>query len=187
MPTRRAIRSPQRSSGRGPAAIASSTVCGRSDDRHGDGADGRERRRSPSGSHAAADGDAGDARGLGPPRDAERGLAERRLGVDPALAGDDEVGARQLRVEVGRLHDEVDPGTKREGVESILDRQQARTRRRRRRRRPGVSRSRRPVARLELVGPARVALVELARPARAWRPSAGRRSRPPPSVRGAGS
>ena len=54
----------------------------------------------------------------------ERGLAEPGLGVDPALAGDDEVGLRQSRVEVGRLHQEVDAGAEGEPGERVLDRQQ---------------------------------------------------------------
>ncbi len=78
----------------------------------------------PSRLHPAADRDAGHAGGLGPARDTERGLAVGRLRVDPALAGDDEVGPRESRVEVGRVHDEVDPGPKRERTEPILDRQQ---------------------------------------------------------------
>ena len=41
-------------------------------------------------------------------------LPNAGLGVDPALAGDDEVGPGERAVEVGRLHHEVDPGTQRE-------------------------------------------------------------------------
>ena len=55
----------------------------------------------------------------------ERRLAERGLGVDPALAGDDEVGAGQAGVEVGRLHDEIDAGPQGEPREAVLDREQA--------------------------------------------------------------
>ena len=75
-------------------------------------------------------------------RDAERGLAERGLGVDPALAGDHEVRVRELAVEVGRSMTSSTPGRRCERPEAILDARAARTRRRRRRRRP-VSRARR--------------------------------------------
>ncbi len=79
----------------------------------------------PLGFHAAADADAGLARRLRAPGHAQRGLAECGLGIDPALARDDEVGASETGVEVGRLHDEVDAGPQGEGSEAVLDRQQA--------------------------------------------------------------
>ena len=58
------------------------------------------------------------------PGHAERRLAERGLGVDPALAGDHEVGAGELGVEVGRLHDEVDARAQGERLEAVLDGEQ---------------------------------------------------------------
>ena len=64
------------------------------DDGDGDRPDGPER-LDPVELDPATDRDARDARLGGPPRDAQRGLAEAGLGVDPALAGDDEVGAGQ--------------------------------------------------------------------------------------------
>ena len=44
--------------------------------------------------------------------------------VDPALAGDDEVGPREPRVEVGGVHHEVDARAQRERPEPVLDREQ---------------------------------------------------------------
>ena len=93
---------------------------------------------------------------------------------------------REPGVEVGRLHHQLDAGPEGERLEPVLDRRAARTRRRRRRRRPGVSRSRRPVARLELVGPGRVPARRARRRPRASRPSAGRRPRPRRAARAAG-
>ena len=72
----------------------------------------------------------------GAPGDAEGGLAERGLGVDPALAGDDEVGAGELAVEVGRRPSRGrSPGTSPNGANRSV-RRAARTRCRRPRRRP---------------------------------------------------
>ena len=67
----------------------------------------------------AADRDAAHAGGLRPAGDAEGRLAERGLGVDPALAGDHEVGPGELRVEAGLLGDEVDPGNERQRPEPV--------------------------------------------------------------------
>ena len=64
------------------------------DDGDGDGAD-RRQGFDAFGLDPATDRDARHARRLGTARDAKRGLAEGRLRVDPALAGDDEVGARE--------------------------------------------------------------------------------------------
>ncbi len=58
---------------------------------------------------AAADGDAADPGCPGSPRDAEGGLAEGRLGIDPPFAGDHDVGHREPRVESGLLGHEIDP------------------------------------------------------------------------------
>ena len=100
-PTSRASRSPQRSSGAAPAAIASSTDCGRSTTGTATAPDGRQR-RDPLGLHPAADRDARDAGRRGPAGHAEGRLAEGGLGVDPALAGEHEVGAGELLGEAGR-------------------------------------------------------------------------------------
>ena len=97
-PTSRARRSPQRSSGAAPAAIASSTDCGRSTTGTATAPD-RRQRRDPLRLDAAADRDARDAGRRGPAGHAEGGLAEGGLGVDAALAGEDEVGAGELRGE----------------------------------------------------------------------------------------
>ena len=124
MDTRRAIRSPQRSTGAEPAAIAASIDLWLLRDRDDDGAEPGER-VDPLGRHAAAD---DDARARRPRRaalgDAERGLAERGLRVDAALAGDDEVGAGELAVEVGRVHDELDAGHEVERPEAIAEGEQ---------------------------------------------------------------
>jgi hypothetical protein len=61
------------------------------DDRDDDRSE-RRQCRDAFGCHAAADGDRGDARFESPARDAESGLAKRGLGVDPALAGDHQIG-----------------------------------------------------------------------------------------------
>ena len=108
MLTSRAIRSAQRSRGSVPAAIAASTAAGvRDGDR--DRADGGQR-VDALGLDTATDRDAGHAGRLRPAGDPEGRLAERGLGVDAALPGDDEVGVREAGIEVGRLHHEVDAG-----------------------------------------------------------------------------
>ncbi len=93
-------------------------------DRDGDRAN-RGQGLDPRGLDAAADRDALDTGGGRPPCDAERRLAERRLGVDPAFAGDDEVGDGEPRPEVGRLHQQLDARAQRERVEPAGDGQQA--------------------------------------------------------------
>ena len=104
--TSRAIRSPQRPTGAGPAAMAVSTLCGDLRDRHDDRAHARQRRDAAR-RDAAADDDARRAGGPGSPSHAERGLAVRRLLVDAALAGDHEIGRRERVVEPRLLHDQV--------------------------------------------------------------------------------
>src|SRR5439155_20322694 len=75
--------------------------------------------------HAAANGQARDGCGPRAPRNPERGLAERRLGVDATLAGDDEIGARELAREVRLRHDELHAGDELERAEVIPDREEA--------------------------------------------------------------
>ena len=180
---RRASRSPQRSRGRAPRLHRGLDRLGPLDDRDGDGAD-RRQGLDPLGFDAAADGDARDA-GLGrPPRDAERGLAERGLGVDPALAGDDQVRGNEPAREVGRLHQQLDARPQRERAEPVGDGRAGRSRRRRPRPRPGCR---------ERAGPRplrgrrrRTRAGDRARPRRRpTRPSAGRRRRPHRTGRGA--
>ena len=51
----------------------------------------------------SSDGEAPDARRGRSPRDAQDGLSERGLGIDPTLAGQDDVGAGKLCVEMRLL------------------------------------------------------------------------------------
>ncbi len=126
----------------------------------------------------AADGDARHAGGRRSPGDAERGLAEPGLRVDPALAGDDEVGAREpahrTRSRPSPTRRRAAARTKRTAPGSPA----ARTRRRRPRQHqacPAPASRRAPPARRPKL---RVARVEQRRPASASRPSAVRRPRP---------
>ena len=153
-------------------------------DGHRDGAD-RGEGIDPLGFDAATDGDARDTRDVRLPGDPERRLAEGGLGVDPALARDDEIRVRELVVEAGRLHDQLDAGAQRERSEPILDRQE------------------RITESAGGTGPGRVALVAArpgssssaqrasrsssSRPRPVSRPSAVRTSPPRPPDRGAGS
>ena len=57
-------------------------------------------------------------------RDPQRGLAERGLRIDAALAGDHEVGAVELLAEPGLLHDDLDTGNQPDGREPVGDGQQ---------------------------------------------------------------
>ena len=182
----RARRSPQRSTGAAPAAIAASTVIGRSATGTAT-APTAARASIPSGSTPPPTAMHGTPAACGAPGDAERGLAERGLGVDPALAGDDEVGAGEAGVEVGRLHDRSTPGPQRERAERGPGSRAARTRRRPPRRRPGVSRSRPAGRRFEGVGEGGERRVEVRDVGRRSRPSAARRRRPRRTARGAGS
>ena len=84
---------------------------------------------------AAADRDAAHAGGLRPSGDAEGRLAERGLGIDPALAGDDDVGPGELGVEAGLLGDEVDSRRRARAIGTGRAGRAGRTRRRRPRRR----------------------------------------------------
>ena len=119
----RAIRSPQRADRRRrrPTSPPRPTAGAR---RRAPRSPRRRERIDPVELDAATDRDARHACLGRPPGDAQRGLAEAGLGVDPALAGDDEVGAGQPRREVGRLHHQVDAGTKRERPEAARDREQ---------------------------------------------------------------
>ena len=117
------MRSPARRTGSLPAAIASSTVWGVSITGTAIPASAAST-DAPSARDAAADRDRGLARGMRPLGDPQRGLPEGRLLVDPALAGDDDIRSRELRVEAGRLHHQVDPRPECEACEAVLDRQQ---------------------------------------------------------------
>ena len=141
----------------------------------------------PVGLDPATDRDARHARLGGPPRDAQGGLAEAGLGVDPALAGDDEVGVREPG---RRSRSPPSPGRRRdEGRTSGSGRRSraARTRRRRRRRRPACRGRRAPVADFERVGPGPRGDDRARRRRAGTRPSAARRSPPRRMVPGAGS
>ena len=122
-PTRRARRSPHRSTGADTGGHRGFDRHRMLRDRDRDGTDRREGLDAFD-LDAAADGETRDAGCLGTAGDAESRLAEPGLGVDPALAGDDEVGAGQAGVEVGRLHDEIHARPQREPGEAVLDREQ---------------------------------------------------------------
>ena len=185
--TSRASRSPQRSRGATPAAIAASIDWGRSLTGTAtaptaiEGLDALRRRRRPR------------RRCTGRPLRRRAGqpqarLAERGRRVDPALAGHDEVRFRQPGVEVGRLHQEFHAGPQRERSTSIGDRQQREadaTCGPRARDVADVG-GRRPL-RGEIVAYKAEATVELGHSLPARRPSAGRTRRPRPSGRAAGS
>ncbi len=121
-----------------------------------------------------------------PAGDAERRLAERGLLVDPALAGDHDVRPVELPSKPVGSIDELDAGPQREGPEEPLTAEE---------REAGAAGG--AGARcLALAAPGRTlrarrrtpsARVELARPVRASRPSAGRRSPLRRSARAAGS
>ena len=153
-----ASRSPQRSSGAAPAAIAFLDRHRPLDDRHRRRADVRQRTDAVD-LHPATDRDARHAGRDAPFRDAERGLPEGGLGVDPPLAGDDEVGSREACREVGRLHHEVDPRPQGERSEPTLRRKEGKPD-------PASRAGTRRVAfvtalaGLQLVGPGRIPRVE---------------------------
>ncbi len=67
----------------------------------------------------AAHGDAPHPGRRRPPGDSEGRLPECRLGVDPAFAGDHQVGPAELRVEVDLTGDEIDARLEGEASEPV--------------------------------------------------------------------
>ena len=152
----RASRSPQRSSGAGPGGHRLLDRLRRSVTGDGDRADRRRAPRSPPASRRRRPRCTATPASRAQLGDAERGLAERGLGVDPALAGDHEVRAGELRRRspVSSMTSST-PGTSADGREPVGERTGARTPTPPAAPAPGVSRSSRPVAALERVGEAR--------------------------------
>ena len=183
-PTSLASRSPQRSSGAVPAAIAASTVWGRS-------ATGTA--TAPTAASAAM------PSASTPPPTAMHGTpaaCARRATPSAVLPKPVCASIRpspvmtrsarcELRVEVGGVHDEVDARPQRERAEAVLDREQrvadAAGRAGARGRRARAGRPRRPARRPTGRAGGRGRDV-----APAWRPSAGRRRRRRRSVRSSG-
>ena len=121
--TSRASRSPHRSSGHCSGGHRLLDGDRTLDHGNGDGTD-RGKRRDPFLFEAATDRDARHACVVRSTGDPESRLSERRLGIDPALTGDHQVRPGKARVEIGRLHHELDAGSKGERSKARTDRQQ---------------------------------------------------------------